>query len=249
MYRLVASPFLKINMAVAVVGYRTYPDAEVDGMVQDLEAAMLEVQRAFPNVCKTPTLQDDHIGICIMGHSSGAHLGLLMVVENARRRREGKRIFRHEPTIYIGISGVYNISDHFDFEAARGVEELSPMKPVNGLTRQAFKANSPHLRLQNLLLSESSREDQSHDCLEIFLPEILLVHGIEDSTVPFTSTSQAARVIRSCGASRCHEMYLSKTEHQQAVMELMLGGRTLDSITDWILKRGALQTCAHHSRL
>ena len=40
MYRLVAAPFLEdLNMAVAIVGYRTFPDADVPGQVQDLERA------------------------------------------------------------------------------------------------------------------------------------------------------------------------------------------------------------------
>jgi hypothetical protein len=32
------------------------------------------------------------------------------------------------PDCFIGLSGPYDISKHFDFEAMRGVEQISPMK-------------------------------------------------------------------------------------------------------------------------
>ena len=104
----------------------------------------------------------------VMGHSSGAHIALLMVVDQIKRLillEESKTMIRKEkkPVIqqstlpyvdrFVGISGPYNISDHFDYEAARGVEELSPMKAACGYSREQFRWNSPALRLQDFLVS------------------------------------------------------------------------------------------------
>jgi len=218
-------------MAVAIVGYRTYPDAVVEGKILDLENAMHEIQRAYPHLCKPAPAGPDHLGICIMGHSSGAHIALLMVVEHAQKLLENRRYIGVDPTTFVGISGVYDISHHFDYEAARGVEELSPLKPANGMTREAFRKNTPQKRLLNLLLP------RQRESLDNVLPELLLVHGVEDTTAPFTSTAEAARVIKSCGVTKCNEIYLAKTGHEQTVFEMMLGGKTRDSILHWLLHR------------
>lgn len=182
----------------------------------------------------------------VMGHSSGAHIALLMVVDQIKRlilleesktmiRKEKKHLIQQSTLPYVdrfvGISGPYNISDHFDYEAARGVEELSPMKAACGYSREQFRWNSPALRLQDFLVSikESGKPDA-------FFPLTLLIHGIEDSTVPFTATGVAARALRSCGISKCHEVYVPSTGHQEAVMHLMLGGRACEDIIEWLVK-------------
>ena len=73
-------------------------------------------------------------------------------------------------------------------------------------------------------------------CLSLHLPRMLMVHGIEDDTVPFTATGEAARILRSCGIEDIHEHYSPLTGHQDAVVHLMLGGRVQDAIVDWLKK-------------
>jgi alpha-beta hydrolase superfamily lysophospholipase len=65
-------------------------------------------------------------------------------------------------------------------------------------------------------------------------PPMLLVHGIEDAVVPFTATSDAARILKSCGLTDCHEIYLEKTEHQDVIMHFMMGGAAMDAVFDWL---------------
>lgn len=111
--------------------------------------------------------------------------------------------------------------------------ELSPMKPCNGYTREQFRRNSPTRRLQDFLAT--FQEDAFRNLtLNAFFPRTLLVHGIEDDTVPFTATSEAARVLRFCGVQNCEEYYAPLTGHQDAVMHLMLGGRVKDFIQTWL---------------
>jgi acetyl esterase/lipase len=250
-YRLVAQPFLDRNLAVAIVGYRVYPDADVHTQVRDLDSAYLELSKRYPDLCGPIRLKRP-IGVCVMGHSSGAHVALLMVVEQAKRllHVEESRLLvdshqlpssgaTTEPSLllvdsFVGISGPYDISHHFDYEAARGVEELSPMKAANGYTREQFRLNTPALRVQEFLISfqESSRLALDH-----FFPKTLLIHGIEDDTVPFTATSESARILRACGLTKCEEFYAPLTGHQDAVMHLMFGGRVQTAVVDWLLDR------------
>jgi acetyl esterase/lipase len=228
MYRLTALPFLEIGLAVAIVGYRVYPDANVSGQVSDLELASHEVERRYRHLYHCT-----EFGAIIVGHSSGAHIALMMIMERAQRMQNGHLPIPMQCSTFIGISGPYDISQHFDFEAARGVEELSPMKPACGYTRNAFRNHSPAYKLIDMLTSI----DETQKDLNSWLPELLLVHGMDDGTVPFTATAEAARIIKSCGVKQCTELYLAKTGHEQAVMELMLGGTTTQEIVKWLLLR------------
>mmetsp|Transcript_13223 Transcript_13223/g.18963 ORF Transcript_13223/g.18963 Transcript_13223/m.18963 type:complete len:176 (+) Transcript_13223:825-1352(+) len=132
----------------------------------------------------------------------------------------------------VGLSGPYAISNHFDFEAHRGVEELSPMKPACGFSRESFQMNSPGTRLA-LLLRQFPESGQP------LFPQLLLVHGMEDSTVPFTATSDAAAAFRSCGVERCDELYIGQTGHQETIMHFMFGGKTKDAVLKWLQDRAA----------
>lgn len=235
-YRLVAAPFVDHGVAVAIVGYRTYPCGRVEQQVHDCRQAARYMARIFPELCEHVT---------VMGHSSGAHIGMLMVLKEAtqqmvlaqvgrkinesllQRNNQQPRDEHFQIKLFVGISGPYDISHHFDYEASRGVEELSPMKAACGYTREAFRDNSPALRLQDTLVDEFQ---ESETPMDDWIPPIILLHGIEDDTVPFTSTSEAARVLRCCGVSHCQEVYLARTLHQDTVMEVMLGGPTRDAV-------------------
>ena len=241
-YRLVATPFLEMNLVVAIVGYRVYPySQDVDGQVHDLECAAAELAKLYPDLCGSKRIKRS-IGTCVMGHSSGAHIILLMAVEQAKRRLQGEQV-QLETGIsktwgvampidkLVGISGPYDISHHFDYEAARGVEEISPMKAACGYTRDMFHRNSPHRRLKNFL---ATFDESVKLCINRFMPPMVLIHGVEDETVPFTATSEAARVLRSCGLRNVDEIYVTGTGHQEDIVQVMLGGKFRDLIVDWL---------------
>ena len=79
MYRLAATPFLEANMAVAIVGYRTYPDGNVQNQVDDLELASTFIATRYPHLSKRPDFVDKNewIGVSLVGHSSGTHIAML----------------------------------------------------------------------------------------------------------------------------------------------------------------------------
>ena len=247
MYILVAPTFLERNFAVAIVGYRTYPDApNIDDQVNDIRLAYDELDTVL-NECVVPVAEDydatnSWVGNIMMGHSSGAHTALLLLVDMISERMRSSpsslastvvnnRYPWSLPDYFVGLSGPYDISYHFDFEAGRGVEQISPMKPICGHSRSNFDKASPAKRLLSRLASFRENNGLQH------IP-MLLVHGIEDATVPFTATSDASRILKSCGWNDCNEIYLDRTGHQDVIMHFMLqNGSALDAVFNWLHKR------------
>lgn len=266
MYRLIALPFLKLNLAVAIVGYRTYPDGTINAQVQDLECAAYELARRYPELCckrrpKTTTTKSDYIGVCVVGHSSGAHISLLMIAlrtkhqimiseqkknknnnilnvvagnNNGKGSSSSSMIMKIDS--FIGLSGPYDIANHYEYEVVRGLEEFSPLKPVCGYSREEFRKHSPALHLKDLM-TEYLEQDCNNSIDNLLPSNMVLVHGIEDDVVPFSATSDTARVLRSCGYTKCEEIYLAKTGHNETVGHLMIGGETKDLVIQWILQR------------
>ncbi len=197
------------------------------------------------------TFDDDNdkgwVGNIFMGHSSGAHIALLLLVDMLSDRMKSssssqlaeKQYPWSMPHYFVGLSGPYDISDHFDFEAGRGVEQISPMKPICGHSRLNFDRASPAKRLLTHMTSFREQVDDTADLtnnatMHKIAPPMLLVHGIEDSTVPFTATSDAARKLKSCGMTDVSEIYLEKTEHQDVIMHFMMGGPAMDAVFEWL---------------
>lgn len=254
MYRLCASPFLNDNFAVAIVGYRTYPDGDVQDQVNDLEAAAEALVSTYPELgcAQRGRSKDEWLGNTIIGHSSGAHISLLMLVQRIAKFQEemsggdvssssgSSSSYLHFDQ-FIGLSGVYSISHHFDYEAGRGVEELSPMKPACGFTRDSFDHYSPAILLKSLYgitnrnHPDSCQEDCTDEIIAKYMPNVLLIHGVDDTTVPFTSTSEVAQILKSCGVCHCQEYYIV-CGHAHVVMQLMLGGVSQEIVMKWLIK-------------
>lgn len=105
-----------------------------------------------------------------MGHSSGAHCVMMAMLNRAKQDKK-------MPNQVICISGVYDISQHYQFEKARGVHEISMMKrAVGGFLK--FKSMSPTCILTD---PSSSNFDLS---LVQNLPRIVLISSSADDVVP-----------------------------------------------------------------
>ena len=233
MYRLLVLPFEKMNWATAIVGYRTYPEGDASSQVHDLEMAMKELQRRYPDVCRRK--------VCLMGHSSGAHISMLTIVERVRRKLELEQagdtlaLQQWEKSLvkidsFIGVSGPYNIYNHFDFEAGRGVEQISPMQPACGNSREMFLRYSPAVQVSHMFAKCSLPEEQNS--FSRSFPPMVLVHGMEDDTVPYSASKEAGRVLRASGITQCSEIYERDAGHEEAIMQVMIGGPVQDIIID-----------------
>ena len=83
LYRLTALPFLENNQAVAIVGYRTYPDGTMQDQVNDINLAIQTLSSKYPVLFHKPTLveESDWHGISIIAHS---RYELLLFTEGSR---------------------------------------------------------------------------------------------------------------------------------------------------------------------
>jgi acetyl esterase/lipase len=231
-YSMIAEPFLRINWAIAVVGYRVYPEGDVTTQILDVEMAMAEVSRLYPNLRQG--------NICLFGHSSGAHVCMLLMVERARRELELSRTLSPKELLqwrcdqvnfdsFIGVSGPYNILHHYDFEAGRGLEQISPMSPANGHSSEMFLRFSPAVQLHNLTCQCKSEEERQ--VLGNAIPPTTLIHGMNDNTVPCSSTEEAARLFNSTGVAACKEIYVEDTGHEETILQVMFGGPVQEILT------------------
>lgn len=236
MYRLLAQPFLDKGMAVAIVGYRTFPDGDIQDQVSDLEMASQELARRYPNICKKET----EFGVCAMGHSSGAHILMQMVVN--RLQGKLKAATRGDTEVvndvdemrldsYVGMSAPYEIASHYEFETMRGLEELSPMKAACGNDKEKLSNYSPVLQLYKTLIK---RPEHERALVNEHSPRIAMIHGVQDDTVPFTATREAAKFLNLAGITKCDEMYLADKGHSDTVFDLMFGGKTQTAVMDWL---------------
>lgn len=263
MYRLVAPAFLRLNFAVVIVGYRTYPNAKtINEQVGDVMMAWEKCGNVLNEACTLTRPEvnsgnnndayDDTswVGNIIMGHSSGAHVAMNMLVDWIEKHRlqqdlvvetsSNKLLWK--PDFFVGLSGPYNILHHFNYEAERGVEEISPMKAICGHTRMNFQLSNPTNRFASLLCGRSEDDENMVIITQRLTPPILLVHGIEDATVPFTATSDAGRTLRSFGLTRCDEIYLAETGHADVIKHFMFGGEARKLVLDWIIDCPRLDT-------
>lgn len=86
----------------------------------------------------------------------------------------------------VGISGVYDVNDHYLHESSRGVEHVSKMwRSVNGCAL----AVSPSALLADLSLPTSL----------LHQVKFYLVHARDDSTVPVSSTEKFNQALREQG--------------------------------------------------
>ena len=235
-YSIVAKPFLTINWAVAIVGYRLYPEGDASTQIVDLELAISELARSYPHLFHN----NNHV--CLVGHSSGAHLCMLAMVERARRELELSRtLSKHDLMVWkrnhqvplnymIGLSGPYNILNHYEFETQRGVEQISPMSPANGHSNNMFLRFSPAVQFRNLVCQ--CRSEEERHVLQKAFPPTTLIHGMNDETVPSSSTKVAAQLINSTGVAVCKEIYVDDLGHEETIVQVMFGGPVQDILTN-----------------
>ncbi|TSN86062.1 WD repeat and FYVE domain-containing protein 3 [Bagarius yarrelli] len=150
MYCLLALQLAKeLNATVICPDYTTYPKGNVLNMVQDISDSLMWVRE------NGHLFQLNKDNIVLIGHSAGAHLCALTTLFLL----EGTESLFIEPSRQneiinsikglIGLSGVYDIMDHYEHEKTRGVEYISAMhKAMDGV--ENFEFYSPTARIRKL---------------------------------------------------------------------------------------------------
>ena len=98
-HRFLAKPFLENGYAVVNVNYRLAPEASIDEIVDDVVNAILWVGS------NNRELQGDPNRIFIAGHSAGAHLALMSLLQLAERKEAIAEAIR---CVYC-VSGLYDL--------------------------------------------------------------------------------------------------------------------------------------------
>ncbi|CAG2192096.1 PCME [Mytilus edulis] len=132
--------------------------------------------------------------------------------------------------VVIGLAGVYNISDHFEHESRKGIEDISCMA-------RAMYGQEYFDRFSPIVLSRTLSPNASAPC-------VLLLHGTEDYVVPVTSTTKLAealqdnmmdvtvRIIPGCDHYEiCLDMMLPKSKFYKPMIDLLL------EVTNKVLNR------------
>lgn len=173
MYRLLGVRLAKEGFHCVVIGYRTYPCADINGQMDDVEAALHHIKTNL-GVEGGPLAR---IGkgspLFLAGHSSGAHVCTHLILERYKNLRFLEGV--------IGLAGVYHIGDHYILESKRGHGELSPMKAANGGPKQ-FDVHSP------IILAERIKKEYN-------LPKMLLVHGTKDEVAEHSNSTRLGNAI------------------------------------------------------
>ncbi|KAF9965514.1 hypothetical protein BGZ70_004682 [Mortierella alpina] len=184
MYTLVGARLRSMGYVVVVPDYSIFPQGQIFDMEQDVRRA---IQWAYRNCM---TFGGDPQRIYIKGHSAGAHLCALTILNDSIQRIPPS-LFGSSPTAIstspilstlfsrnlqskndsddalprirgmILCSGVYEIGEHFKHETMRGVEEISAMARVMGNSESSFRTYSPTCILQELL-QVSTRVDRNY---------------------------------------------------------------------------------------
>jgi hypothetical protein len=124
MYRPLALGLLRRGFDVGLVGYRVYPAGDVDGQCEDVSKAVAAVESWSRSNSVSWS------SVTLAGHSSGANISLVSLLRS--------------PSPFVTklalLSGVHDLAVHSDYEAMRGLEELSPLKSAAGFSRDAMFA-------------------------------------------------------------------------------------------------------------
>ncbi|XP_072243641.1 uncharacterized protein [Leuresthes tenuis] len=202
----------ELNATVICPDYSTYPKGNVLGMVQDIADCLVWARE------NGHKFNFDKDSIVLTGHSAGAHLCALTLLFLIDTREElfieTKKLQDVALSIkgVIGLSGVYNIVDHYEFEQKRAVEYVSSMhKAMNGV--ENFPYYSPTHVLKQVAQDKLSR-----------MPPFALLHGTSDIIVPVESSTQFSELLTSSSV-KASLYLLPGVNHVDIVTDLMLPNR------------------------
>ncbi|XP_024130341.1 probable isoprenylcysteine alpha-carbonyl methylesterase ICME [Oryzias melastigma] len=223
----------ELNATVVCPDYSIYPKGNVVGMVQDVADCLIWAQE------NGPRFNFDKDKVVLVGHSAGAHLCALTTLFLADGREEllieseKQELITRSIRGVIGLSGVYDIMDHYQHEKTRGIEFVSAMH--NAMTgEENFPLYSPTCVVKKLSQEKLGR-----------LPRFALLHGINDVVVPFESSSKLSEILASRSVKASLHL-LPDVSHTDIATDLMLSNRRLYQRIYRIIKqefRTFMETC------
>ncbi|XP_029917018.1 probable isoprenylcysteine alpha-carbonyl methylesterase ICME [Myripristis murdjan] len=202
----------ELSAVVICPDYCTYPKGNVLAMVQDIADCLVWAQESGQK------FNFDKGNIVLIGHSAGAHLCALttfflidsreeLFIESSKQQEITQAIRG-----VIGLSGVYNIMDHYKHEQMRAVEYVSTMhKAMNGV--ENFPYYSPTHLLKTFNQEKLKR-----------VPPFGLLHGTSDIIVPVESSTKFSELLTSLSV-KVSLYLLPKVDHTEMVTDIMASDR------------------------
>ncbi|XP_057688376.1 uncharacterized protein si:dkey-193c22.1 isoform X1 [Corythoichthys intestinalis] len=202
----------ELNATVICPDYTTYPKMNVLGMIQDIADCLIWTQESGSK------FNFDKDNIILIGHSAGAHLCVLTTLFlidareelfiEASKQRDLVSVIKG----IIGLSGVYNIMEHYKYEQERGVEYVSAMhKAMNGV--ENFPYYSPTYWLEKFDQDKLKR-----------VPPLTLIHGTCDIMVPADASTKFSELLTSLSL-KASLYLLPALDHTEMVTDLMSAER------------------------
>ncbi|XP_034757987.2 uncharacterized protein LOC117963139 isoform X1 [Acipenser ruthenus] len=232
-YCLLAMQMAKeLNKPVICPDYSIYPKGNVMEMVQDIADCILWSRETGH------TFNIDKRNIVLIGHSAGAHLCALTALFLAAESEEmGIELSKQRDILtsvkgVVGLSGVYHIMNHYQYETWRGVEYVSTMhKAMGGI--ENFEHYSPTLFVKTLTEDKLAK-----------LPPFTLIHGTKDTIVPVESTLQFSEAL-TAAAVKASLFILPHVGHTELVTDLMGSNRRYYHTILGCIKQGINKVTAH----
>eukprot|EP00470_Lotharella_oceanica_P014456 CAMPEP_0170197570 /NCGR_PEP_ID=MMETSP0040_2-20121228/66675_1 /TAXON_ID=641309 /ORGANISM="Lotharella oceanica, Strain CCMP622" /LENGTH=329 /DNA_ID=CAMNT_0010447269 /DNA_START=62 /DNA_END=1051 /DNA_ORIENTATION=+ len=197
MYRLLGVRLAMEGFHCVLIGYRTYPCADICGQIDDVQEAL---KYMYANLAKgTLSVLGKNSPIYLSGHSSGAHVATHTMLKRSTALPFIQGV--------IGLAGPYHLRSQYLCEQAKGVHEMSPLKAANR-GESKFDEHSPSLILEKLD-GKTIRK----------LPRFMLLHGQSDATVPPAQSERMAEAAAKSGV-RCRMEILEGVTHAGIVTDL-----------------------------
>lgn len=175
----VAMKLLPEGMVVVIPSYTLHPDAGYEQMAREVAAAL---SWTLDNVAR---YGGDPARVYVAGHSAGAHLAALAVMDPRFLAAYGHSAA--DVRGLVGLSGVYDTQAEYDYWQAQGVYPEVLVDVMGGEERFAAASPISYVRPE--------------------LPQVLLIHGDEDETVPVGIATAFHAALQAVGASSTLTVY------------------------------------------
>ncbi|KAK9721545.1 hypothetical protein K7432_003351 [Basidiobolus ranarum] len=188
-YSPMAQTLRKLGYLIVLVECDRYSDTKIGDMIAAMQQAVTWI---FSHIRE---YGGDINQIYLMGHGAGAHLASLAIIHDALSSLDllpesglaSNRIkiptwrLNKAPKVrgLILFSGIFDTIAQYDHEKHRGIEEISGLSRVMGLSGSPSGLTSPSALLLHVL------KCRNQDTLRSILPsKMLIVHGDKDNIAP-----------------------------------------------------------------
>ncbi|KAL5202517.1 hypothetical protein ABZP36_013469 [Zizania latifolia] len=196
------------GIIVACIDYRNFPQGTISDMVSDASDGI-----SF--VCDTvASYGGDPNQIYLMGQSAGAHIAACALLEQAAKESRGEPISWSATQIkaYFGLSGGYNIQNLVDHFHERGLYRSIFLSIMEG--EESLPRFSPEIAAK-----------KSNPETIALLPQIVLLHGTDDHSIPSSASEIFVGVLKQAGAKAKLLLYEGKTHTDVFLQDPLRGGK------------------------